>query len=131
MRKTSFVPTPDVLETRVVLSGGPKFTRGGAAILTEHALSETYGQVEKAFSNFAKHHQNYKALEGQLATAVSRVPFNKRDGLLATVESEVGGLRADISSGVTKPLAISLKSALADVHDFVQSEVDTGVIVVY
>ena len=128
MRKPSFVPTPDVLETRVVLSGGPKFTRGGAAILTSHALSQTYGQIENAFAKFAHHGQNYRALEINLAKAVSRIPFNRRDGLLATVESEVQGLRDNISSGVTQPVMTSMQSAMADVHDFVQGEVTDAVI---
>ena len=128
MRKPSFVPTPDVLETRVVLSGGPKFTRGGAAILTSHALSQTYGQVENAFAKFAHHGQNYRALEINLAKAVSRIPYNRRDGLLATVESEVQGLRDNINSGVTQPVVTSMQSAIADVHDFVQGEVTDAVI---
>ena len=128
MRKPSFVPTPDVLETRVVLSGGPKFTRGGAAILTSHALSQTYGQVENAFAKFAQHGQNYHALQVNLATAVSRIPFNRRDGLLAAVESEVAGLRDNISSGVTQPVVTSMRSAMADVQEFVQGEVADGVI---
>jgi hypothetical protein len=130
MRKPTFVPTPDVLETRVVLSGGPKFTSSGAAILTTHALGETYAQVEKAFSNFARHGENYRSLEINLANAVTRIPFNRRDGLLATVESEVAGLQDNISSGVTKPVVTSMESALEDVHDFVQGEADAGIIVV-
>ncbi len=69
MRKPSFVPTADLLETRVVLSSGPKFTLSGAAILTEHALGQTYSQVEKAFNTFARHGENYKRLENNLATA--------------------------------------------------------------
>jgi hypothetical protein len=128
MRKPSFVPTPDVLETRVVLSGGPKFTRGGAAILTSHALNQTYAQVQNAFAKFAHHGQNYRALEINLAKAVSRIPFNRRDGLLAAVESEVQGLRDNISSGVTRPVVTSMQSAMADVHDFVQGEVTDAVI---
>jgi hypothetical protein len=129
MRKSSFVPTPDVLETRVVLSGGPKFARGGAAILTSHALSQTYSQVQNAFAKFAHHGQNYRALEINLANAVSRIPFNRRDGLLAAVESEVQGLRDNISAGVTQPVVTSMQSAMADVHDFVQGEVADAVIV--
>jgi hypothetical protein len=128
MRKLSFVPTPDVLETRVVLSGGPQFTRSGAAILTTHALGQTYSQVEKAFSNFARHGQNYRALEVQLASAVGRIPYNKRDGLLATIESEVSGLQDNMSSGVSRPVITSEQSALNDVHDFVVSEMADGVV---
>jgi hypothetical protein len=128
MRKPSFVPMPDVLETRVVLSGGPKFTRGGAAILTSHALNQTYAQVQNAFAKFAHHGQNYRALEINLAKAVSRIPYNRRDGLLATIESEVAGLRDNINSGVTRPVVTSMQSAMADVHDFVQGEASANVI---
>jgi hypothetical protein len=130
MRKPSFVPTPDVLETRIALSGGPKFTRGGAAILTSHALGETYSQVENAFVKFARHGQNYHSLEVNLANAVNRIPFNRRDGLLATVESEVAGLKDNISSGVTQPVVTSMRSAMADVQEFVQDEVADGVIAI-
>jgi hypothetical protein len=128
MRKPSFVPTADLLETRVVLSSGPKFTLGGAAILTEHALGQTYSQVEKAFNTFARHGENYKRLENSLATAVNRIPWNKRDGLLATVESEVAGLQSNIDAAVPKPVITSMQSTLADVHDFVEGEVADGII---
>jgi hypothetical protein len=43
MKKTTFVPTPDQLEGRIVLSGGPKFING-AAIMTTRALGQTYTQ---------------------------------------------------------------------------------------
>ena len=130
MRKPSFVPTPDVLETRVVLSGGPKFARDGAAILTSHALSQTYSQVENAFAKFAHHGQNYNALEINLAKAVSRIPYNHRDGLLATIESEVPGLRDEHQLRChSRPVATAMQNAMADVHDFVQGEVEADVIV--
>jgi hypothetical protein len=130
MKKSKFVPTPDVLETRVVLSGGPQFARNGAAVLTKHALSQTYSQVSSAFTKFAHHGQNYNALQVNLAKAVSRIPYNHRDGLLATIESEVSGLRANISSGVSRPVATAMQNAMADVHDFVQGEVEADAIVV-
>ena len=62
--------------------------------------------------------------------AVSRIPWNKRDGLLSTVEGEVSGLQANISSGVSRPVITSLQSTLGDVQSFVQSEVADGVIAV-
>ena len=130
MRRPTFVPQPDLLENRLALSGGPKFTASGAAILTSHALSETYSDVQHAFVQFARHGQNYQALEVNLAVAVSRIPWNKRDGLLSTVEGEVSGLQANISSGVSRPVITSLQSTLGDVQSFVQSEVADGVIAV-
>jgi hypothetical protein len=59
---------------------------------------------------------------------VSRIPFNRRDGLLAAVESEVAGLRDNINSGVTQPVVTSMRSAMADVHDFVQGEAADAVV---
>ncbi|MFI5458233.1 MAG: delta-60 repeat domain-containing protein [Isosphaerales bacterium] len=121
MKKPTFVPTPDLLETRIVLSGGPKFTSSSAAILTSHALGQTYSQIEKAFVNFARHRQNYNALEVNLATAVNRVPWNRRDGLLATVEAEPSAVRSDIASTVTKPVVTEMQNTVAELNDFVQS----------
>jgi hypothetical protein len=59
---------------------------------------------------------------------VSRIPFNRRDGLLAAVESEVAGLRDNINSGVTQPVVTSMRGAMADVHDFVQGEAADAVV---
>ena len=64
------------------------------------------------------------------AVAVSRIPWNVRDGLSATVQSEVSGLSNNISSGVSRPVVTSMQSTLADVHDFVQGEVADGIIAV-
>ncbi len=129
MKKTAFVPTPDQLETRVVLSSGPKFVHG-AAVLTTHALNKTYAQIEKAFSQFANHGQNYKRLETSLASDVNRIPWNRRDGLLATVESEVSQMQLDIATSDATPVKNAAQRALQDVHDFVQGEIADGVIVI-
>ncbi len=129
MKKTTFVPKPDQLETRVVLSSGPKFVHG-AAVLKTHALSQTYAQVEKAFSQFANHGENYNRLESSLGKAVSRIPWNKRDGLLAAVESEVPQMQLDIATSDATPVKNAAQRALQDVHDFVQGEIADGVIVI-
>lgn len=129
MKKTTFVPRPDQLEGRVVLSSGPKFAHG-AAVLTTRALNQSYAQVEKAFSQFANHGQNYKKLETTLAHDVSRIPWNKRDGLLASVESEVPQLRLDIATPNSTPVKSAVQRAMQDIHDFVQSEIASGSIVV-
>jgi hypothetical protein len=129
MKKKSFVPTPDQLETRVVLSGAPHFSHG-AAILSKHALSETYSLVQKAFTQYMNHGQNFKRLQTNLASAVNRIPFNKRDGLLATVETEASQMAIDIRTQVSLPVKSALQRALNDVNDFVQGEIADGVIVV-
>jgi hypothetical protein len=129
MKKRAFVPVPDQLEGRVVLSGGPKFVHG-AAVLTTHALNQTYSQVQSAFSQYANHGQNFRRLQVNLANAVSRIPWNKRDGLLAAVESEAAQMRIDIVSGVSTPVKAATQRAFLDIHDYVQSEVSGGVMVV-
>jgi hypothetical protein len=132
MKKPKFVPTPDLLETRIALSGGPKFTSSGAAILTSHALSQTYGEIQKAFMNFERHGhgQNYNALEVNLAKAVSRIPWNRRDGLLDAVKAEASAVRFNIASAVAKPVVTEMQNTLLELKSFVQSEVAGGTIVV-
>ncbi len=127
MKKSTFVPSPDQLETRVVLSSGPKFAHG-AAILTNRALNQTYAQIQKAFSQFAHHGQNYRRLQTTLANDVSRIPWNRRDGLLAAVESEVSQMHVDIATSDATPVKNAAQRALQDVHDFVQGEIADGVI---
>jgi hypothetical protein len=129
MKKSAFVPTADCLESRVVLSSGPQFVHG-AAVLTRHALNQTYSQIQSAFAQFANHGQNYARLERNLAIAVSRIPWNKRDGLLATIESEVPGLQANVATNVARPVVTARNSAMADVQQFVQGEIANGVIVI-
>jgi hypothetical protein len=129
MKKPTFVPTPDQLEGRIALSGLPQFSHG-AAILTKHALGQTYSLVQNAFTRYMNHGQNSNRLQADLAKAVNRIPFNKRDGLLAAVESEVSQMRTDVRTNVAMPVRSALQRALSDVHDFVQGEIATGVIVV-
>ena len=130
MRKPSFVPTSDMLETRVVLSSGPRFSLSGAAILTEHALGQTYAQVERAFNTFAQHGENYQKARGQPGLGGQPHPLEQCDGLLTTVESEVAGLRSNMDAAVPKPVIMSMQSTLNDVHDFVEAEVADGIIAV-
>jgi hypothetical protein len=128
MKKSKFVPTADLLETRIALSGMPKFAPNGAAILTSHALGQTYGQIQKAFVKFAQHGHgtNYQTLQNDLTKAVSNIPWNRRDGLLASVSSEAQAVKADISSQVTKPVVTEMQNTLAEVKEFVLSEVAAG-----
>ena len=83
---------------------------------------------KSAFSQYMNHGQNYNRLQADLAKAVGRIPWNRRDGLLATVESELSQMRIDIRTNVATPVRSALQRALHDVHDFVQSEVASGVI---
>jgi hypothetical protein len=128
MKKTAFVPKPDQLESRVVLSSMPKFIHG-AAVLTSRSLNQTYAQIQKAFNQFANHGQNYRRLQTTLANDVSRIPWNRRDGLLAAVESEVSQMHLDIATNDATPVSNAAQRALQDVHDFVQGEIADGVIV--
>jgi hypothetical protein len=129
MKKRTFVPVPDQLEGRIVLSSGTKFVHG-TPLLSSHALGQTYSQIQKAFNQYANHGQNFRRLQSNLASAVSRIPWNKRDGLLAAVESEASQMRVDISSGVSTPVKAATQRALQDVHDFVQGETSGGAMVV-
>ena len=128
MNKAKFVPSPDHLEGRIVLSGGPKFSNG-AAILAEQALGQTYSLIQKAFSQFANHGQDSNRLRVDLAKAVSRIPFNQRDGLMAAVQSEVPQLVSDIRGNVPFPVKSAVQRALSDVNGFVQDGVAGGTIV--
>ena len=98
--------------------------------MSRRALSETYSLVDKAFTQYMNHGQNLNRLEANLGSAVNRIPFNKRDGLLAAVESEVTQMETDIQTNVAKPIRSALQRALNDVHDFVGAEVASGIIVV-
>ena len=129
MKRRSFVPAADHLETRVVLSG-VHFTSTGAAMMNVRTLNHTYAQVEKAFSRFANHGENFNQLEFNLAQAVSNIPWNRRDGLLATVEAEPGALQSDMSYGVSRPVITEMENTLAEVKSFVQGEVADGIIAV-
>jgi hypothetical protein len=128
MKKTTFTPSPDQLEGRIVLSGGPKFSNG-AAILTEKALGQTYGLIQKAFDQYANHGQDSRRLQVDLAKAVSRIPYNRRDGLLAAVQSEATQVVADVASNAPAPVQGARQRALGDVSDFVQGEIAGGAIV--
>ena len=129
MKKQAFVPGPDQLEGRVVLSGTPKFIHG-AADLTTRALVQTYAQIQGAFAQYANHGHNFHRLQVNLANAVNRIPWNKRDGLLAEVESEASQMRVDVRTGLSTPVKAAMQRALQDVHDFVRGEVSGGVMVV-
>jgi hypothetical protein len=128
MKKTTFVPSADCLESRIAMSGGIKFI-GGLPVLTPRALSETYGDIGKAFKTFATKGENYKLLEFNLTKAVDRIPFNVRDGLVATVQSEPSALQSDIESGLPLPVIFETQNTNAEVTNFVQSEVEGGVFI--
>ena len=121
MKKSKFVPTADQLESRIALSGGPKFTPNGAAILTSHALGQTYGQIQKAFVNFAKHGHGTNYVTPSRPTwprPSATSPGTDRDGLLATVKAEAQAVRANIASQVPKPVVTEMQNTLAEVKEF-------------
>jgi hypothetical protein len=129
MKKPAFIPSADVLEGRIALSSGPIFIHG-VPVLTRHALGQTVAQIDKAFIRFSHDGMNYNRLQYDLALAVSRIPWNHRDGLLATVESEPAALRADVSTSVSHPVITEMHNTLVELKAFVQSEVASGAIVV-
>ena len=126
MKKAKFAPSPDQLEGRIVLSGGPQFSNG-SAILTQKALGQTYTLVQKAFNQYATHGQNANRLRADLASAVNRIPYNQRDGLLAAMQSEVSQLVSDIRGNVPSP--VKSLAQLSDVNDFVQGGIAGGTMV--
>jgi hypothetical protein len=129
MKKRTFVPSADHLESRIALTGGVKFI-GGVPVLTTQALNATYAAIHAAYTSFATHTPlQYFTLQANLGNAVSRIPFNVRDGLRAEVEAEVPFLHDDIKAGVPQPVIRSWKFAKADVTDFVNAEVKAGVII--
>ena len=77
------------------------------------------------------HGQNFNRLRGHLAKAVNRIPYNRRDGLLARgrIRGPADEERHDGQGGEV-PVKSALQRALNDVHDFVQGEARRGRIVV-
>ena len=112
----------------IAVAGGPKFL-SGAAVLTRKALGQTTSLIQKAFVQYMNHGQNANRLRADLAKAVSRIPYNRRDGLLADVLSEVPAMVTDIRGNAPLPVKSAVQRALMDVHDFVNGEVANGVIV--
>jgi hypothetical protein len=130
MRKRSFVPsTISPLESRIAPSGGAHFIHG-AAVLTPRAYVRAHNDISKAYKNFAQHGQNYGRLRTDLAKAVGRIPYNVRDGLRDAMRAEVDNLQADIQDGAPTPVINAQQNSLADLKDFVQSEVADGTIVI-
>jgi len=124
MKKTAFVPSPDILEGRIALSSGT----GGAAVLREHTLNQAVAQIEGGFARFAHDRMNYTRLEFDLAKAVGRIPWNRRDGLLATVEFDVQDLKGRVDAGETHPIKTEMRIAVGQLEQFVKYEVANGVI---
>jgi hypothetical protein len=128
MKKTTFVPSADCLESRIAMSGGIQYI-GGLPVLTSHALSETYSAILRSYTTFATRGLNYNLLSFNLGNAVSRIPYNVRDGLRATVQGEVSGLLTNIQTHVFRPVVTSYEATIDDVRSFVQSEVADGIFV--
>jgi hypothetical protein len=127
MKKRAFVPAADCLEGRIALSG-IRFI-GGLPVLTSHALIETYSAINCAFTRFATKGENYNLLGFNLTKAITRIPYNVRDGLRAEVQQEPGFLQSDIQSGVAHPVKVEYAATISDVRSFVQSEVADGIFI--
>jgi hypothetical protein len=112
------------------MSGGIQFI-GGLPVLTTHAIDETYSAIRSAYINFATSKPlNYNLLSFNLGKAVNRIPYNVRDGLKATIQSEVPTLESDIQGGVPHSVIASFQAAVSDVKTYIQSEVVAGVFIV-
>jgi hypothetical protein len=129
MKKHTFVPSADCLESRIALSGGVKFI-GGVPVLTTHALNKAYGLINNAYKTFATKGLNYNLLSFNLGKAASLIPWNNRDGLRATMLSEVAGLQSNIQFHVPRPVITSYQATIQDLRVFVQDEVADGNIVI-
>jgi hypothetical protein len=129
MRKKSFVPAADCLENRIALHGGGIKFIGGLPVLTSTALGETFSQVQKAFTTFATKGENYQLLSFNLTKAVGRIPFNVRDGLVATVQGEPAALQTAIANKTPLPVVQENLNTAQAVLAFVQAEVNAGNII--
>ena len=129
MKKHTFVPSVDGLESRIALSGGVKFI-GGVPVLTTHALNKAAGLINSAYKTFATKGQNYNLLSFNLTKAASLIPWNRRDGLTDALLSEVAGLRSNIQSHVPRPVITSAQFSIQDLRFFVQDEVAAGSIII-
>lgn len=129
MKKHTFVPSADCLESRIALSGGVRFI-GGVPVLTSHALNQAYGLINNAYKTFATKGQNYNLLSFNLSKAANLIPWNRRDGLRDTLLSEVAGLRSNIQFHVPRPVITSAQFTVQDLRFFVQDEVAAGNIVI-
>lgn len=130
-RKRDFVPSDLArLEDRVVLSHGPQFTSWGAAILTGKAYNKAAADIQHAFQRFATDGLNYGRLAGDLGKAVSVIPYNFRDGLVANMNNEVRTLAVAINFQIPGSVVTCLGRAEADLNNFVRSEIAVGKVVI-
>jgi hypothetical protein len=129
MKKHTFIPSADCLESRIALSSGVRFI-GGVPVLTTHALNKAYSLINNAYKTFATKGQNYNLLSFNLGKAASLIPWNRRDGLRDTLLSEVGGLRSNIQFQIPKPVVTAARFTIQDLRFFVQGEVAAGNIVI-
>ena len=129
MKKRAFIPSADCLETRIALSGGVKFI-GGVPVLTTQALSKAYSLINSAYTTFATKGQNYNLLAVNLMKAANLIPWNQRDGLRATMLSEVDGLRSNLQYRIPRPVITSAQYTVQDLRSFVRAEVAAGTIVI-
>jgi hypothetical protein len=129
MKKHTFVPSADYLESRIALSGGVRYI-GGVPILTNHAMNKAFGLINNAFKTFATKGQNYNLLSSNLMKAANLIPWNRRDGLRDALLSEVDGLRGNMQFSVPRPVITAARFAAQDLKFFVQGQVGAGNIII-
>jgi hypothetical protein len=129
-KSRAFVPSSlGRLEERVV-PAGVQFTSFGAAILTTQAFNSAFNGIYNAFARFATHGLNYGQLNADLAKAVSVIPYNTRDGLVATLRNEVLQMAQDINNRVPRPVISAVFRAQTDLRIFVNMEGARGLLVI-
>src|SRR5580700_2038910 len=128
MKKNSFTPSPDFLETRIAMSSGIKYL-DGLPVLTSKALSQTFAAVNAAFTTFATKGENYNLLSYNLTKAIGRLPFNVRDGLKDEILKTPADLKASLKAKTSLPVIAEAQIANGEVTEFIQAEVEDGIFV--
>ena len=137
MKKNTFVPSADFLESRIALSGGIRFI-GGVPLLTQQAIRSAQNIVLNSFTTFATRGENYNLLSANLTKASNLIPWARRDPspdtgdtfFVTLTQDVVADLKTNIQTGVARPVVAAYQEALVFSRDFIQQEVADGVVIV-
>jgi hypothetical protein len=137
MKKHTFVPSADSLESRIALSGGIK-SIGGVPVLTTSAIKKAQSLIQQAYTTFATKGQNYSLLSFNLSKASNLIPFARRDTTPTTgatlfitlTQLDVANLKLNIQNKVASAVVTEYKQSLADSAAFIAQEVHLGLIVI-
>jgi hypothetical protein len=137
MRKKTFVPSADFLESRIALSGGIRFIHG-VPLLTTRAINSAVSIIHSSLTTFATRGQNYNLLSANLTKASNLIPWARTDlspdtgdtFYVTLTQDVVADLKANIQAGVAKPVISAYKEALTYGKNFIAQEVANGRIVV-